>query len=336
MNRLLLLFCFLIVSAGLAAQDEEPAPEGWQRGASLGLDFSQLLQINPKQGAGQNRLGFGGALNYFANYKKGRAAWETNALWQFGLQRLGSGLIAQGAAEKIPFQKAIDELRINSKYGLSVKEGGKLFWTVNGGLLTQGTPTYQFPDTYPGNFISDFTDSGTTPLSKLFAPATLTLSVGMDYKANDNFSIFFSPLSSKFIIVANDIIASRGVHGNPVEGTPNAEGIYTDFQNVDAQLGALAQLQYANKFAADKATYTSTLNLYTNYLRNPQNIDVDWTNALGYELFKNFQLNLLLNVFYDDDVRVQITDNDAPNGVSGLGNRVSVTQQLLLTYSRTF
>lgn len=336
MNRLLLLFCLFIVSAGLVAQDEEPAPEGWDRGASLGLDFSQLLQINPKQGAGQNRLGFGGALNYFANYKMGRTAWETNALWQFGLQRLGSGLIAQGTDQKIPFQKAIDELRINSKYGIATKEGGKLFWTINAGLLTQATPTYQFPDTYPGNFISDFTDSGETPLSKLFAPATLTLSIGADYKVNDNFSIFFSPLSSKFIIVGNDVIASRGVHGNPVEGTPDANGIYADFQNVDSQLGTLAQIKYNNKFAEDKATYTSTINLFSNYLRNPQNVDLDWTNAFGYELFKNFQLNLLLNVFYDDDVRVQITDNDAANGVSGLGQRVSLTQQLLLTYSRTF
>lgn len=335
MNRFLLLLCTVGLAAGLLAQEEAP-PQGWQRGAGLGLDFSQLLQINPKQGAGQNRLGFGGAANYFANYRMDRKSWESTALWQFGVQRLGTGIITQGSDNRVPFQKAIDELRINSKYGVQASDSSKLFWTANAGFLSQATPTYQFPGTYPGNFISDFIDSGETPLSKFLAPATLTFSVGIDYKANENFAIFFSPISSKFIIVANDVIASRGVHGNPVSGTPNAQGIYPDFEKVDAQLGALAQLKYADKFATDKATFASTLNLYTNYLRNPENVDVDWVNALGYELFKNFQINLLLNVFYDDDVMVQITDYDEPNGVRGLGKRVSITQQLLLTYARTF
>ncbi|OAV42653.1 DUF3078 domain-containing protein [Lewinella sp. 4G2] len=330
------LFALLCLFAlPVLGQDEEPKL-GWEKGAGLGLDLSQLLQINPKQGAGQNRLGFGGAFNGFANHRTETAAWETTLLWQFGLQRLGSGVIAQGSESKIPFQKAIDELRINSKYGFQVKPGSKLFWTVNSSFLSQVTPTYQFPDTYAGNFITDFIDSGVTPLSKFLAPATFQLSVGIDYKPNDNLSVFFSPLASKFIIVANDSIAARGVHGNQVEGVANEFGFFPEYEKVDAQLGALAQVQYKYSFAGDKGSYISNLKLYTNYLRNPQNVDVDWANAIGYEIFKNFQVQLLLNVFYDDDVFVQVTDYDFPNGVNGLGKRVSITQQLLFTYSRTF
>ncbi|MEL6669490.1 MAG: hypothetical protein AAFP08_11015, partial [Bacteroidota bacterium] len=89
-------------------------------------------------------------------------------------------------------------------------------------------------------------------------------------------------------------------------------------------------------FAGEKGSFTSNLQLYSNYLRNPQNIDVDWNSSLNYELLKNLNLTLLLNVFYDDDVLVQITDYDFPNGVNGLGNRVNVAQQLLLTYAVTF
>ena len=43
----------------------------------------------------------------FANYKKERIAWDNLGSWQFGVQRLGSGLISQTSTEKIPFQKAI-------------------------------------------------------------------------------------------------------------------------------------------------------------------------------------------------------------------------------------
>ena len=56
----------------LSAQDENPPDSEplWKTGASFGLDFSQLLQINPRQGAGQNRIGSGIAIGAFAKYKK--------------------------------------------------------------------------------------------------------------------------------------------------------------------------------------------------------------------------------------------------------------------------
>ena len=75
---------------------QKKAPTDWQTGAGIGLDFSQLLQINPRQGAGQNRIGAGTALTVFAKRKKGRTALDNTASWQFGVQRLGSGPLANG------------------------------------------------------------------------------------------------------------------------------------------------------------------------------------------------------------------------------------------------
>ncbi|CAH0998715.1 hypothetical protein LEM8419_00061 [Neolewinella maritima] len=336
--RYLFLLLLLSTSAVVFAQEEEEEiPDGWRSGAGLGLDLAQLLQINPKQGAGQNRLGLGGAFNGFASYKMGRKVWDNTLLWQFGVQRLGSGIIGQGSSSKIPFQKTIDEFRLNSKYGYQIKEDSELYYSVNATFLSQLTPTYQFPDLYSGNFVSDFLETGRSPLSKFLSPATATLSVGVDYKPTPELSIFFSPVASKFIIVLSDSIASRGVHGNQVSGEANSAGIYPEFQNVDAQLGALAQIQYkAALLPDDRLTFSSTLGLYTNYLRNPQNVDVDWQNGLAFAITENFQLNLFVNAFYDDDIRVQITDYDAPNGVRGLGRRVSITEQIVLTYARTF
>jgi len=42
---------------------------------------------------------------------------------------------------------------------------------------------------------------------------------------------------------------------------------------------------------------------------------------------------LLSLLTYDHDILVQITDNNSLDGISGLGRRVSYTQQLLLKYS---
>lgn len=337
-----LLTTFLLVglSAGFTvAQDAAPekkeeVPQGWQRTAGIGLDIAQLYQHNPKQGAGLNRLGFGGAATFLANYRLKRLAWDNLASWQFGVQRLGSGIIAQGNTNnKIPFQKAVDELRLNSKVGYALTPDSKFFAAADFGALSQVTPTYS-NEGFAGNFLSDVFGNSTL-LSKFFAPATILISAGIDYKPNTKWAIYYSPIAGKAIIVGDDLIASRGVHGNRVRGEA-VNGIYADFDNADYQFGSLLRINHANKFLNDRIAFTSALTLYSNYVRNPQNIDVDWTNVLDVVIFKGLQLSIMANAFYDDDVLVQITDNNEPNGVDGLGKRVSITQQILVKYALNF
>lgn len=320
---LLLLFTLVGTSNVAFAQDEEKVEDGWKKGAGIGLDLSQLVQINPKQGAGQNSLGLGGAINFFANLKDGRLAWDNLGLFQFGIQRLGSGLIAQGAGNaKIPFQKAIDELRFNSKIGYQTSEESKLFYAADFSFMSQLTSTYVGDGDFPGNYLTEL--DHTSLKSKLFSPATITLSLGLDYKFSDNLSIFFSPLGSKFIIVADDNIAALDIHGNP------------HGENVFKALGALARINYVNKFAKDKVGYTTSMSLFSNYLKEPQNIDVDWVNEFSFQIFKGLAAAVTLNVFYDHDVKVQITDFNKIGGVDGLGRRVSLTEQFLLKYTKEF
>jgi hypothetical protein len=334
------IFCFQL-NAQNTPQDttEAAAPkkqEVWKTGAGIGLDFAQLLQVNPRQGAGQNRIGLGSATNIFARYKKNRIAWDNAANWQFGVQRLGAGVIAQALGDKnIPFQKSIDEFRINSKFGYRTSKQSKFFYAANVSFLSQITNTYQGNDAFPGNFLTDITGEGRL-LSKFFSPATITISVGMDLKPTDQLSFYYSPVGGKFIIVRDNQIARLGVHGNPVEGEKNEQGVYPEFRNTFTALGSLLRMNYDSAFFDEKLILNSSLTLFSNYIENPQNIDVDWTNELALKISKGFQAALTVNVFYDDDVMVQITDYDEPNGVSGLGKRVSLTQQFLLKYNLAF
>lgn len=338
MKYLLTATWLLLLSIGVWAQEApqeataEPEP-AWKRTAGLGLDFAQLFQLNPRQGAGQNRLGIGGAVNIAAAYKKNRLAWDNKALWQFGIQRLGTGIVSQGSVDrKIPFQKSIDELRFNSKIGYAVSKDSKLSYAADISFLSQLTPTYTGNAAFPGNFLTDIVGSGAN--SRLFSPATLTISAGFDYKPSPKLSLFYSPVGGKLIIVGDDAIAQLGVHGNPV--TRDGSGNVIDFKNTFAGWGSLVRANYANKFFDNRLAYGSSLILFSNYLDGPQNIDVDWTNQFDFSIFKGLQATMLLNVFYDHDMLVQITDNSAPNGVNGLGRRVSLTQQFLLKYALVF
>jgi len=314
---------------------KDTLPYGWTLGAGLGFDFAQLLQINPRQGAGQNRLGFGIAVNTFARYRQKRLAVDNIQAWQFGIQRLGSGIVAQGLSRSVPFQKSIDEFRFNTKLGYRTTKKSKWFYATDLEFGTQLLRTFQGNDQLPGNFLSDVTGEGRLQ-SQFFNPATLSVSVGIDFKPNDMLSIYYSPLGGKFIFVPDDAIAALGVHGNPVEGEPDSDtGRYSAFDNTFRAMGQSIRIDSNGKFWDDKATFTSSLLLFSNYLERPENIDLNWNSELGVSLIDNLQVALSMNVFYDDDVRVQITDWSQPNGVAGLGKRVSITQQLLIKYNMT-
>ncbi len=332
-----LFIAFFLFTGILSAQETQDTL--WTRGAAIGLDFSQLLQINPRQGAGENRIGFGGALNYFANYSKERVSWDNKASLNLGIVRLGSGLVAVGGDKK-PLQKSIDELRFNSKFGYKTSETSKFSYAADFSFLSQLLGAYSDEAGANQNLLSEPDVNGTL-LSQLFAPAHITLSVGIDYKPTEKLSIYYSPIAYKNIIVLNDDIASReavdadgvglgaSVHGNEWNST-------TDYKKSFNQFGSLLRMSYADKLWNDRITWTSGLALYSNYLNKPQNIDVDWNNEFAVTIFKGIQVSLLTNVFYDHDVFVQLTDRNSVGGVNGLGRRVSFTQQLLIKYAHQF
>ncbi len=340
MKKSLLLVVALMFSFGVFAQDEAPAPKmGWERGAGFGLDLAQLLIYNPKVGAGENKIGVGGAITYFANYKKDRLAWDNLISLSLGVQRLGQGLSTisgQNGGVTVPWQKSVDELRFNSKAGYATSEGSKWFYASDLSFLSQLLPTYS------GNLLSDaLGNDNTSPISKLFSPATITYGLGMDYKHSDNLSFYLSPVTLKAIIVSDDVIANmeamdeNGGLGSSFHGNPwRANG---DFDNNYIGVGALARAIYLTKLWNDRIVWKSNLSLFTDYKNNPfTEIDVDWNNEFAVEIVKGLSLTMMVNLFYDDDVPVQITDFDAVGGVAGMGKRASITEQMLLKYTRTF
>ena len=192
-----------------------------------------------------------------------------------------------------------------------------------------------------GNYLRDVTGTGQGPIARLFSPARITLSPGIDYKPTPQLSLFLSPASLKMIVVADKNIAAipaRDVNGVPlgvgIHGTPWTS--YTDFDQTLFQLGATLAALYANKFLNDRVAFKSGLTLFSNYLKEPQNIDVDWTTETAFMIWKGLGLSLNTRLFYDHDIPVQITDNNAVGGVRGLGRRVSFTEQLYLKYNYVF
>ena len=111
------------------------------------------------------------------------------------------------------------------------------------------------------------------------------------------------------------------------------------------QLGATLKATYKNKFLKDKdgkarIGFSSSLTLFSDYLRNPQFIDVEWITTTDFFIFKGLSISLGTNLFYDHDILVQINEdgdaNTGPNGLESTGRRVSFTETLLIKYNFLF
>ncbi|MBK6448409.1 MAG: DUF3078 domain-containing protein [Saprospiraceae bacterium] len=356
MKKIFLLICLTAFILNVDAQNDDRIKEvrkemakkdttGWLIGTGIGFDFGQLLQINPAVGAGENRIAIGGLGSLFANYKNGKLAWDNNADLLLGVQKLGSGFSTLAVGEKVPFQKSIDELRFNSKLGYKTNETSKFYYSVLLTFLSQITPTYSdtsLVSPIKGNYLKDLSGKDQGPIAKFLSPARISFSPGIDYKPNANLSLFLSPASLKMVVVGDKNIAAipaRNASGEPFGGV-NIHGTEwngpNDYKQLLFQFGATFNAQYVNKFLNDKLNFKSGLTLFSNYLDNPQNVDVDWTTETAFTIFKGISVALNTRLFYDDNIPVQITDNNAVGGVRGLGNRVSFTEQLYLKYNYIF
>ena len=289
---------------------------GLEINVGVGLDFSTLSFINPRPNDGQSTLSFGGLINFSANYTGKRVIFDNHLNLQVSAQRLGD-------ASK-PFAKTADVLQFNTLLGRRIGKS-KIYLAAMADLRTQCLVTYG--DGFLSNDSSKYQTSS-EPLS----PATLKLLPGLLYRPNSDLKILFSVISSKAVIVANNRLAAQtgdntegvGLLGNPNDGDGKVE-------NADVQLGAELRGEFTKKFFDDKLLVSSVVDLYSNYLHNPQNIAFEWYNSVDITLIKNVSINLKSDWFYDHNVLVKV-GGDAAH----LGRRMSIRSAVFIKFNAIF
>ncbi|MFZ5554537.1 MAG: DUF3078 domain-containing protein [Bacteroidota bacterium] len=265
--------------------------DGWKKGGTGTITFSQASLSN-WAGGGQNTIAANSFLNLFANYKKGKSTWDNSF-------DIAYGLIKQGS---LKFIKSDDRVDLSSKYGR--KAFDHWFYAGLFNFRTQMAPGYALPNVT--NKISDF-----------MAPAYITTALGFDYKPKKDFTLFISPLTSKITIVNHDSLAAIGAFGVDKGVIDTLGNITTPGSKVRYELGGYLKFSWKVEILKS-AVFTTRLDLFSNYLHNPQNIDVFWENALVVKVGKYIGLNFGTILIYDDDVKINLdTDNDGVNDASG-------------------
>lgn len=243
---------------------------GWKLSGTFILNLNQGALSNWVAGGEQNVLGINSIFNYGINFRHGKNTWDNFFDLTLGFQN---------ATSFGKFRKIDDRIDITSKYGYLINH----HWYI--GLLanfnSQSLAGYDY-SVQPNQKISNF-----------LTPGKIILSPGMDYKTKNRFSLFLSPVTIRWVLKNDDDFLSMAKFGVDSARRANIE------------VGAFVTAKFSAAFTK-WASYSSRIDLFSNYKREPQNVDVLMNNLLTMKFTKIFATNLSLDLIYDHDVRKRL------------------------------
>jgi hypothetical protein len=255
--------------------------DGWKNGGTFTFNLSQLSLSNWAAG-GQNSLGFNALVNAFANLKHKNSEWD-NTL------DMGYGLIHQGG-KSAPYQKSNDNFEFNSKYGQKASKSWYYAALLN--FKTQFAPGFNYPN-----------DS--VKISDFLAPAYLIGALGMDYRPNNVFDCFIAPVTGKLIIVNNSTLANAGDFGVTPSVMDTSGKVITPGKKTKFEFGGYIRASL-KKDIMKNVTLSTEADFFSNYLKNPQNIVVNWQVLISMKVNKYISATLSTQLIYDDKAKIVI------------------------------
>ena len=270
------LFTALALSLAIISFGQDEQPQGWSHKGNFGLNFGQSSYTNWAAG-GQSAINGQALFNYELRYLKGKFKWDNILNTSLGYSYFDF--------KKKPI-KTDDRIEFTSLAGIKATE--HLNYSAELAFRSQFAKGY------------DYATDSSTYISKFLAPAYITLGVGIEWVPSTYFSLYFSPLTGRVTIVNDDRLAEEGAFGvNELD--KNDTITHTNFAKIRYEFGAraVAKFQYP---IAKNIDFNSKLELFSNYLKNPQYIDVDWQNMLVLKVNDWLNCNLSTHLIYDYDI----------------------------------
>lgn len=306
------LFAFTLLATPLYAQEAENdtinLSDDWQLGGAGTLNFSQVSLSNWAAG-GQSSLSVLGLAELFANYSKGKNTWNNSLTLIYGTIKI----------EDQKLRKSDDKIELNLKYGR--RASTEWFYAAQLNFRSQLTPTY--------------TEDRSSMVSNFLSPAFITASLGMDYKPNENLSVFISPVTGKFTLVRDQVLADQGAFGvEPAATNFLGNLIPGTGKNFRKEFGGYVDVRFKDEIVQN-VTFESKLGLFSNYLKEPENVDLNWENNFNFKVNKYISASLFVHMIYDDDIELQL-DQDKDGTIDNTGPRLQLKETLGIGLSYKF
>lgn len=258
-----------------ALQAQIDALPGWKKGGNILITANQSAFNNEWTGGGIGNTAANLLINYDANLIKGDYIWDNKLIVDYGINK------NKGAES---FTKSNDRIEFNSTGGKKAK--GYWYYSAYFNARTQ-------------------LDRASDGSSHFFSPAYFQAGPGMLWKKSDNLNVMISPAAAKLIVVHSEYTRVTG--GAAEEALFNETGYFGVDANETTRFELGASLRgYYKLDIAKNISMENILALYTNYLEDPQNVDIDYTMNLAMSINKYISANLVFQAIYDD--------NANPNG----------------------
>ena len=240
---------------------------GWKKTGNFVFLFNQSAFNNEWLGGGTSNIAGNIGLNYDANFSTRTSIWDNKFIAAYGLTKLKDQDVT----------KSDDRIEITSLYG---KRVGQSNWYYSGFL------------NFKTQMDSGFDKATGTKISHFFSPAYLQVGPGMLWKKSDNLKVNFAPATSRLIFVHKEFTAGlpSGVTYFGVEAN----------ETMRFEFGAAVSAYYKFKIM-ENVSWENILNLYSNYLDKPQNVDVDYQANIVMKINKYMSANISLQAIYDDN-----------------------------------
>jgi hypothetical protein len=266
----------LFIALGAVAFGQAPTPTSAQDSTHYwtihGVNTLLINQSSFKDWAagGVNAMALNAVMDYDFDYKKDKWSWDNKVILGYGLSDIaGTG-----------WRKNDDRIILNSLLGYQAAK----YWL------------YTFYANFQSQFTNGYSYNGNqrTIISGPFAPAYITFGPGIAYKRSDNFRINISPAAIRLTLVDNDTLSSIGAFGV----TPGKRSLLQFGASLDA---------YYKVDIAKNITFENILKMYTNYLKQPQDVFTDYTANLYMKVNKLVTVNAGVELVNDPLARIPFT-----------------------------
>lgn len=253
----------------------------WSHQNKFSTEVNEVTYTNWSAG-GSNSIAFLFNLNLKRTYEKDNIRWQNEFLSRYGLN----------AEKGRKLRKTDDYFEFNSTFGYRTTLFSGWFLSSKLNLKSQYDRGFNYPDRE--NYISSF-----------MAPGYLFYGIGAEYGRNsDKFTLYLSPATLKTTFVYDEKLANEGAFGVDAAVYDADGNLIKRGRKSKTEFGILITNEY-NVEVMKNIAFSNRLSLYTDYLNDFGNIDVDWKVEFNLKVNSFVAARLISHLKYDNDTKTK-------------------------------
>ena len=290
------LFLILNVLSQEKAVDSTNVKNNWTKSGNFTFLGNQSSYSYWTAG-GQTSISGTIKIDYDFNFENNGWNWDTKVITAYGLNSIGGSKY---------LKKTDDRFEINSLLGKKFTNNLIGNWSYSSfiNFKTQWTKGYRYRKNSNG-------EEERSELTRFFSPAYLQIGVGLYWRKSKDLWLNFAPVTGRLIVV-NKFFTENLQDGKQYFGVNKGS-------NSRFELGASLRSYYKFELI-ENVEISNRLSLYSDYLENSGNIDLDYTINTSMKINKFLTTNFIIQFIYDDNSikRLQVRE------VMGIGLNLKI------------